>query len=260
MSGGPVSDGLVRLEVQGAVTHVVFASPPVNALSHRFLDEFDAALDAIPGTTRAVVVRSEVPRVFLAGADLDFLAHGDAEAFRAYVRSVQRVFTRFEQMPWPAIAAIDGAALGGGLELALACDIRVATESSRLGLPEVTLGILPGAGGPERLVRAVGQGVARDLVLTGRRLDGREALAFGIVSRLAADGEAAAAAGEIAGSLAAGATEAIQAAKWLTVQASDKELEPALEDEQRAWLEVRASANAQEGLDAFLEKRSPSFR
>ncbi len=260
MSAEPVSDELVRLEVHGAVTHVVFASPPVNALSHRFLDEFDAALDAIPETTRAVVVRSEVPRVFLAGADLDFLAHGDPEAFRAYVGSVQRVFTRFERMRWPSIAAIDGACLGGGLELALACDIRVAAQSAKLGLPEVTLGILPGAGGPERLVRAVGQGVARDLVLTGRRIDGREALAFGIVSRLAEDGQAADVAGELAGALAAGATEAIQAAKWLTVQASDRELEAALEDEQRAWLEVRASANAQEGLEAFLEKRPASFR
>jgi enoyl-CoA hydratase/carnithine racemase len=260
VSAEPVSDGLVRLEVQGAVTHVVFASPPVNALSHQFLDEFDAALDAIPETARAVVVRSEVPRVFLAGADLDFLAHGERKQHLEYVRTVQRLFGRFEQMRRPAIAAIEGACLGGGLELALACDIRVATESARLGLPEVTLGILPGAGGPERLVRAVGQGVARDLVLTGRRINGREALAFGIVSRLAENGQAARVAAEIAGELAAGATEAIQAAKWLTVQASDKELEAALEDEQRAWLDVRASANAQEGLDAFLEKRSPSFK
>lgn len=249
----------VRVESEGAVTHVIFDSPPVNELSHRFLETLEAALDSIPESTRAVVVRSEVERVFLAGADLDFLAHGELEQMREYVRTVQRVFGRFERMPWPAIAAIEGAALGGGLELSLACDIRVASESAVLGLPEVTLGILPGAGGPERLVRTVGQGVARDLVLTGRRVDGREAFALGIISRLTPKGEAVSSAHELAAKLAAGATEAIQAAKWLTVQASDKPIDAALADEERTWVEVRGSANAQEGLEAFLAKRSPRY-
>ncbi len=251
---------LVRVEARDGAAHIIFCSPPVNALSHAFLSALDAALDSVPGDARAVAVSSEVPRVFMAGADLDFLAHGESDRLREYVRWVQRVFSRFEQMPWPAVAGIDGACLGGGFELSLACDIRVASEAASVGLPEVQLGILPGAGGPERLVRAVGQGVTRDLVLTGRRLSGREALEFGIVSRLVSEGEAAAAALELARSLAAGATEAIQAAKRLTVRASDSTIETALAEEEAGWVAVRASANAQEGLDAFLEKRSPVYR
>lgn len=252
-------DAPVRLEVQGGVSEVVFASPPVNQLSHHFLDTLETTLDSLPDSTRAVVVRSDVPRVFLAGADLSFLVHGEADRLREYVRTVQRLFGRFESMPWPAIAAIEGACLGGGLELALACDIRIAAQSAMLGLPEVTLGILPSAGGPERLVRTVGQGVARDLVITGRRVDGREALTLGIVSRVTGDGAAANVARELAAKLAAGATEAIQAAKRLTVRASDSSLEAAFSEEEQAWMEVRASANAQEGLEAFLAKRPPRY-
>jgi enoyl-CoA hydratase len=253
-------DAPVRLETDGGVSEVVFASPPVNQLSHDFLDTFEATLDAIPDSTRVVIVRSEVPRVFLAGADLSFLVHGQPDRLREYVQTVQRLFSRFETMPWPAIAAIEGAALGGGLELALACDIRIAAESAWLGLPEVTLGILPSAGGPERLVRTVGQGVARDLVITGRRVSAHEALTLGIVSRVTANGEAVAAARELARELAAGATEAIQAAKRLTVNAFESSLDAAFSEEEEAWMEVRASANAQEGLEAFMEKRAPNFR
>jgi enoyl-CoA hydratase/carnithine racemase len=247
------------VEAQDGVAHIIFSSPPVNELSHAFLRALDAVLDAAPADTRAVAVSSEVSRVFMAGGDISFLAHGELDRLREYVRWVQRVFTRFEQMPWPAVAGIDGACLGGGLELSLACDIRVASEAAIFGLPEVQLGILPGAGGPERLVRAVGQGVARDLVLTGRRISGREALGFGIVSRLVGEGEAAAAALELARSLAGGATEAIQAVKRLTVRASDSPLDMALEEEEAAWVAVRQSANAQEGLDAFLQKRRPVY-
>jgi enoyl-CoA hydratase/carnithine racemase len=255
-----LTDRPVRVEVEDGVAGIVFSSPPVNALTHAFLGALDEALDSLPEGTHAIAVWSEVPRVFMAGADLDFLAHGDRERQREYVRSVQRVFTRFERIACPAVVGIDGACLGGGLELSLACDIRIVSASASLGLPEVRLGILPGAGGPERLVRAVGQGVTRDLVLTGRRLSAREAVDFGIASRLVGPGEAAAAARELARELAAGATEAIQAIKRLTVQASDTALEEALADEEEAWMAVRDSANAQEGLTAFLEKRPPVYR
>jgi enoyl-CoA hydratase len=254
-----LSKGLIRLETHDGVAHIIFSSPPVNELSHAFLGALDAALDAVPADARAVAVSSEVPRVFMAGGDISFLAHGDPERLREYVRWVQRVFSRFERMACPAVVGIDGACLGGGLELSLACDIRVASEGATVGLPEVQLGILPGAGGPERLVRAVGQGVARDLVLTGRRISGRQALEFGIVSRLVGEGEAAGAALELARSLAKGATEAIQAAKRLTVRASDSPLETALQEEEAAWVAVRRSANAQEGLEAFLQKRPPVY-
>lgn len=254
------SERRVRVGVDDGLAELVFASPPVNQLSRAFLTDLNEALDTLDEGTRALVVWSDVPRVFMAGGDIEFLAGAGLDELRDYVRWVQQTFTRFEDMPWPVVVGIDGACLGGGLELSLACDIRVVAESARLGLPEVTLGILPGAGGTQRLVRAAGQGVARDLLLTGRRVDGREAVGFGIASRLVADGGAAGAARELARELGSGATEAIQAIKRLTLAASDNTIEEGLRQEWEAWMDVRGSHNAQEGLTAFLEKRQPTYR
>jgi enoyl-CoA hydratase/carnithine racemase len=251
---------VIRLEVDpGGVAEVGFDSPPVNQLSHAFLDELGDALDSLKPDTRALAVVSDVPRVFLAGGDIDFLAKGSLAEQRAYVGLVQRTFSRFERMPWPVVVGIDGACLGGGLELSLAADIRIVSPAARLGLPEVRVGILPGAGGPNRLVRAIGQGAARDLLLTGRRVTGEEALTMGIASRLVADGEAGRAARDLARELASGATEAVQAIKRLAVAASENTIEQGLAQEAAEWIAVRESRNAQEGLSAFLEKRDPVY-
>jgi len=251
---------VIRLELEpGGAAELAFASPPVNQLSHAFLGELERALDRLGPDTRALAVVSDVPRVFMAGADIDFLANGDLADLRDYVAWVQRTFSRFEQMPWPVVVGIDGACLGGGLELSLASDIRIVTPAARLGLPEVKLGILAGAGGPNRLVRAIGQGAARDLLLTGRRVSGEEALAMGIASRLVPDGQAADAARALAHELAGGAAEAIQATKRLAVAASENEIGDGLAQEAREWIAVRGSRNAQEGLAAFLEKRTPAY-
>jgi enoyl-CoA hydratase len=249
----------VRLTVDEAVAELTFCRPPVNQLSRELLEDINRALDAIPDEARAVAVTSEVPRVFMAGGDIDFLRDGSTEELGEYVRLVQSTITRFERMPQPAVAGIDGAALGGGMELALACDIRVVSDEASLGQPEVKIGVLAGAGGTQRLVRAIGQGVARDLLLTGRSVSGPEAITIGLASRLAPPGEAGAAARELAGELAAGATEAIQATKRLAVAASDNSIDDGLEQEWEGWMRSRASDNAREGLSAFLEKREPSF-
>lgn len=259
-SSGSVSQRLIHVEVDDGVAEIGFSSPPVNELSHTFLEQLNEALDSVPADTRALAVLSDVPRVFMAGGDIEFLARGGPAEQRAYVRWVQETFTRFERMPWPVVAGIDGVCLGGGLELSLACDIRVVAESSRLGLPEVTLGILPGAGGTQRLVRAIGQGVARDLLLTGRRVSGREALHYGIASRLVGDGQATGTARELARELGSGAAEAIHAIKRLALAASANTIEAGLDQEWAAWMDVRGSGNAQEGLTAFLEKRPAVYR
>lgn len=253
--GGP----RVRLEVDGDVAELTFCHPPVNQLSRRVLAELNEALDAITAEVRAVVVTSEVERVFMAGGDLEFLRDAPLREQGDYVRLVQSTFTRFERLPQPAVVGIDGACLGGGLELSLACDIRIVSERASLGLPEVKLGILAGAGGTQRLVRAIGQGVARDMLLTGRRISGAEAITFGLASRLAPNGEAADAARALARELAAGATEAIQATKRLGVAATENSIDAGLDQEWEGWMGVRESANAQEGLSAFLDKREPSF-
>ncbi|MCW2994173.1 MAG: enoyl-CoA hydratase/isomerase family protein, partial [Conexibacter sp.] len=151
-------------------------------------------------------------------------------------------------------------ALGGGLELALCCDIRVVGASATLGLPEATIGLIAGAGGTQRLVRAVGQGTARDLLLTGRPITGAEAAAMGIASRVVPDGTAAEVALAIARKLADGPAEAIQATKRLAVAAPDLTLAEGLARERAEWAVVRRSAATQEGLEAFAQKRRPDFR
>jgi enoyl-CoA hydratase/carnithine racemase len=254
-----VTAPLVRLELYDSVAEIVFASPPVNALSHAFIAELNEAIDAIPADARAVALTSKAPRVFMAGADLNFMATGSADELAAYERLVQGTFTRIERLDQPVIAAIDGACMGGGLEIALAADIRVVARSAKLGLPEATLGIIAAAGGTQRLVRSVGQGVARDMLLTGRRIDGAEAAAIGLASRLCEDGEASATAREIARDLASGAKEAIQASKRLALSASEIALEEGLRREREEYESVVGSANAREGIRAFVEKRDPDF-
>lgn len=249
----------VRLERRGNVAEIVFCSPPVNELSGELIADLDGALAAIPSSVRAVAVTSDVERVFMAGGDIAFMSGASISEQGAYVRSVQRSFSRLEALSVPVVAGVDGACLGGGLELALACDIRIVSEAAVVGLPEVTLGILAGSGGTQRLVRAVGQGLARDLLLTGRRVSGAEAVNAGIASRLAARGAAGDDARELAAELADGAAEAIQATKRLALAASDNSLAAGLNQEWSEWMQVRHSDNAQEGLSAFLEKRAPAF-
>lgn len=254
-----MSDSRVRLEVRGEVAEIVFSCPPVNALSHEFVDDLNGAIDQIPRTTRAVAVTSDVERVFMAGADIAFMTGASLQEGGEYLRSVQRTFRRIEKLDPPVVAGIDGACLGGGLEFALTCDIRVVSDSAKLGLPEVTLGILAAAGGTQRLVRAIGQGVARDLLLTGRPISGADAVNIGLASRMVAKGTAGEAARELAAELAAGAKEGIQASKRLALAASENSIDAGLNQEWSEWMQVRGSDNAQEGIDAFLEKRDPSF-
>jgi enoyl-CoA hydratase/carnithine racemase len=249
---------LVRLVRDGDVAEIVFDSPPVNQLSPAFVGELEQAIDGV-GDARAVVIYSAVPRVFMAGGDIAFMANAPVEEQERYVRWLQVVFHRLEQLQAPVVVGIDGAALGGGTEITLACDIRIAARGARLGLPEVTLGIFPGAGGTHRLVRSVGQAVARDLMMTGRRITGEEACAIGLISRAVADGQATATARELARELAAGATESIRTIKRLSMAADDVPPIPAFAAEAAEWGLVRRTANAQEGLTAFLEKRPPVF-
>jgi enoyl-CoA hydratase/carnithine racemase len=252
----------VRLEHDDGVAEVVLDRPPVNQFDAALVE---AVLAAVPPLdederVRAVLVRSAVPRMFAAGGDLPWMARAPLEEQVAFVARCQQAYTAFEALAAPVVVAIEGPCLGGGLELSLCCDIRVAGAGATLGLPETTVGLIAGAGGTQRLVRAVGQGVARDLLLTGRRLSGAEAGAMGIVSRVVEDGGALEAARAVARQLADGATEAIMATKRLAVAASELAIDDGLARERAAWAEIRRSAATQEGLEAFAEKRRPDFR
>jgi enoyl-CoA hydratase/carnithine racemase len=210
---------LVELSLEGAVAVLTLARPPVNAIDDAFLDRLDAALEQVEAHPELAVllVRSR-QKVFSAGADLQQVASrlGTAEGAGAMVRTVRRfhaVFDRLAALPVVTVAEIEGAALGGGLELALACDLRVAAHQARLGLPEAKVGLLPGAGGTQRLTRLCGPGVARRIILTGELVDGREAERLGIIQWSCDAGELASTVDAIVSRIAALSPPALRAAK-----------------------------------------------
>lgn len=254
-----MTDPRIRLTHDDGLSHLVMDYAPVNQFNAGFLEEILDAVSSLGTGTRALVVSSALPGVFAAGGDLAWMASATVPEQIPFVELCQRTYTAFEQLSCPAVAAIDGHCLGGGLELSLCCDIRVVGQSARLGLPEATIGLIAAAGGTQRLVRAVGQGVARDMLLTGLRITGAQAGAWGMVSRVVPDGTAEAEALAVARRLADGPAEAIQATKRLAVAASQLDLHEGLARERSEWERARRSASTQEGLDAFSEKRKPDF-
>jgi enoyl-CoA hydratase/carnithine racemase len=254
---------LVNLEL-GQVAHLEFNNPPMNLMSDEMLEAFEAALTtleaAAPGDVRAVVVSSAVDRAFSAGSDVKSFVKHVGPAGRAHHARDEEVCARLARLPMPTIAAIEANALGGGLEIALACDIRVASESARLGLPEVRLGVTPGAGGTQRLPRAVGLARAKELTLTGRINDAHEAERIGLVTRVAPAGQALAAADEIAAEIALRGPLAVREVKRLIDASAELDLDAGLAAEIDASERVFNSADMLEGARAFLEKRPPSYR
>ena len=255
-------DEVVTLhDVAPGVVQVVLDRPPANALGlpiidglHRVLDEADRR-----GDVAVLVITSARPGFFAAGADIKAMRDMDADGFTAYGDRLRAALDRIAAADRLSIAAVEGLALGGGLELALACTLRVAGRDARLGLPEVKLGLIPGAGGTQRLPRVVGRGRALDLMLTGRQVAAEEAAAMGLVDRLVDSGGAEAAALALAAELRAASLPA----QLAVVRTVDAAFDTTLPDGQRYEVEqIRAlleHGEAREGLAAFLEKRPPEF-
>jgi enoyl-CoA hydratase len=177
---------MIRLEHAGAATTVVMSRAPVNAIDPSFVAAFEGILDKIEKTKPTIVIIRSDQKCFCAGADLAlirgfFTAPGGTEAMVAYVKTLHSLFGRLEALEAVTLAVIDGPALGGGLELALSCDLRIASTRAKLGLPEARVGMIPGAGGTQRLPRLCGPGVAARLILGGEIVDGTEAARLGIV-------------------------------------------------------------------------------
>ncbi|HEX3962446.1 MAG TPA: enoyl-CoA hydratase-related protein [Trebonia sp.] len=239
---------------------VSMASPPANALSPVLLDGLHAAIDAAEaaGNVKVMIVSSAVDGFFAAGADIKHLATIDAGSFAAYGSQMRAVNDRIAAAPWLSVAAVDGLALGGGLELAMACTLRVTGPRARYGLPEVKLGLIPGAGGTQRLPRLVGQGRALDIMLTARQVSAGEALAIGLVDRLA-EGDVLRAALDLAATLA-GASLPAQRAVVRTVEAAfDLPVEAGFKYEADQEQSLFADGEAVEGIAAFVGKRPPRF-
>lgn len=254
---------LIELEL-GAVAHLTLNNPPLNLISDDLLAELDSALvtleDAAPGDVRVVVVTGTGERAFSAGSDVkNFESHRGA-AGRSHFTREEAVTKRLADLPMPTIAAIEATALGGGLELALACDIRVASERASLGLPEVRLAVTPGAGGTQRLPRAVGVARAKEMTLTGRILDAREAERIGLVSRVVPVGQARAVADEIAAEIAERGPIAVREVKRLIDRSFDLDIHAGLAAEIDASERVFNSEDMLEGARAFFAKRPPEYR
>ncbi len=252
----------LRLERHDGIAVVTLARPErLNAIDAATLRALDDVLDDVGSDRgdRALVVTGE-GRAFCAGADISALAGLDGpDAFAGFLRRFTDVLDRLEQHPVPSIAAIDGVAFGGGLELALACDLRVASDRARLGVPEVKLGLLPGAGGTQRLPRLVPRGVAVQMLLTGQPLDPGDAHRLGLVNELSGDEPALAAALRLADVLAAGPPLAHAAAKRLVREGAGLPLPDAIALEREVVAELFGTDDATEGVTAFREKRAARF-
>jgi enoyl-CoA hydratase/carnithine racemase len=241
----------VHLERQGEVAVIRLDRPKVNALSIELLDELAATVSGFADNLPGAVVIWGGERIFAAGADVtEFL---DPVTGEPLIRTFTRAFEVLAGLGRATVAAIAGYALGGGCELALACDFRIATRSAKLGQPEILLGLIPGAGGTQRLARLVGPARTKDLVFTGRQVDAEEALRIGLVDRVVEDDRLLTAAIEFASQLASGAVLAQSLAKRAVDLASELPLEQGLVAERELFLRALQSKDAQAGISAFLE-------
>jgi enoyl-CoA hydratase/carnithine racemase len=239
---------------------VTLARPPANALGPAILAGLHAAIDHAQhaGDVKVMVVRSAIDGFFAAGADVKHIASIDADGFLAYGDEMRRVNDRLAAAAFLSVAAVDGLALGGGLELAMACTLRVSGPRARFGLPEVKLGLIPGAGGTQRLPRLVGRGRALDIMLTARQVPPDEALAMGLVDRFV-DGDVDAAALTLARELVAASLPA-QLAVVRTVDAAfDRDLLDGMAYEAEQEAALFSEGEAAEGVAAFVAKRRPNF-
>ncbi|HYN17482.1 MAG TPA: enoyl-CoA hydratase-related protein [Actinomycetes bacterium] len=233
----------------------------LNAISTELAVELAGAMEPLatdPGV-RAVVLTGAGERAFCAGADLRQRAGFDDHGWFVQREAFRRGFAAVRRCPLPTIAAVFGFTLGGGAELALACDLVVAADDATFGLPEVRLGLVPAGGGTQLLARRVGRSVARDLVLTGRRVGAAEAHRLGLADRVVPRAELPAAAWALAAEIAGNAPTAVRMAKWALDLGADLSLEAAMEVEDQAWRRAVLSDDRREGIAAWVEKRPPDW-
>jgi enoyl-CoA hydratase/carnithine racemase len=254
---------LLRQTIEPGIVSLTFNRPEkMNALSTPLMQTLEAELDSIARdrSVRVVILTGAGEKAFVAGADIDEYRGNRSEAFIAYQLDGRRIFDKLEALPQPTIAAVRGYALGGGFELALCCDLIIAAQSARFGLPEGLLGLSPGGGGTQRLTRAVGRVVASDIMLAARRITGERAYQLGLAVEVTSDEALMETAVTRAQAMLKLGPLAQAEMKRLIRQGYDAPLPVAQSFEQEVLFRLYSTADGQEGIDAFLDKRPPEFR
>lgn len=254
--------GTLAYTLKNHVAYLTIQSPPANALSSTLLQDLSEKIDTIEedGTAKAIVLKGD-GKFFSAGADIkEFTSFQNASDYESLSKKGQQLFDRIEHFSIPVIAAIHGASLGGGLELAMACHIRMVTANAKLGLPEATLGIIPGFAGTQRLPHYVGTAKAYEMVLTGEPISGKEAHALGLANRVVAEEDIFNEATKLAENIAAKSKLSINNIMNLIPYAKTEQFAAGAESEAKAFGTIFGSEDAREGVQAFMEKRKPNFQ
>ena len=255
--------GTLLLHVESPVGTITINRPDkLNALNAQVMAELSSALQEMDanGGVRVVVITGAGEKAFVAGADISELAKMAPFSGRKDSSVGQEILFQIEELSKPVVAAINGFALGGGCELALACDVRFASEKAKLGLPEVGLGIIPGYGGTQRLARIVGKGRAMELVLSGDKIDAAEAHRIGLVNKVFPPAELTKGVREFAEKLAANGPLALKLAKAAVHRSLEIDLRAGCDLESAYFGMLASSSDMREGMTAFLEKRKPSYK
>ena len=251
----------IRLDISDGIGTIRLDRPPMNALNVQVQEELrEAAKQAATSDEVKAVIVYGGQKVFAAGADIKEMADMGYAAMAARAVELTGAFDSVARLPKPTVAAITGYALGGGCELALACDWRVAAADAKLGQPEINLGVIPGAGGTQRLSRLVGPAKAKDIVMTGRFVDAGEALAIGLVDRVVPAGEVLEAATALVKPFVNGPSVALRAAKQAIDGGLEMDLASGLAWESQLFAALFATEDKVEGMAAFVEKRKPTFK
>ncbi len=239
---------------------VAIDMPPANTYNFELMKELDAIIEDVRlDTDINVIILTGSEKIFSAGADINMLKQSDPRYKAMFCLHCQETLMELERIPKIVIAAINGHCVGGGLEIAMACDLRFMRAGGQIGLPEVTLGVLPGTGGTQRMPRLIGKARALDLMITGRTISPEEARDIGLINNVC-EGDAVEFAKDYAASLNAGATQAIGLIKVAVQEGTEMGLNSGLALERELQNRLFATEDAQEGLLAFIEKRKPEFK
>ena len=244
---------------EGIMVLKISAPKSLNALNSTILKELDHCIDNIDEATRVLIITGDGEKSFVAGADISEMAHLNEQEGYDFGHLGAAVFRKIETLPIPVIAAVNGFALGGGCELAMACDIRIASAKAKFGQPEVGLGIIPGFSGTYRLPKLIGQGYAKEMIYTGKVIRADEALRIGLVNAVHDPEQLMPEAMAMARKIAANAPVAVALAKQSINENYDLNAREALDLESRLFGKCFATADQKEGMDAFLNKRSATF-